>query len=44
MDDVGIYSLVPPNYGDFSVGQLGELGTFSVKTYLFDVALKERMM
>ena len=43
-DDIGIYKLVPPNYGDFTIGQFEELGTFAVKTYLFDIDLKERIL
>jgi hypothetical protein len=42
-DDLGLYSLAPPKYGDFTVGQFETMGTFPVQTYLFDTPLKERL-
>lgn len=43
--DLGVYSEVPPKYGDFSMGDFGSMGmgTLPVKTYLYDVALKEEL-
>ena len=41
--DLGIYNLVPPKYGDFSIGDMDRLGTFPIQTYLFDVALKDEL-
>ena len=36
--------MVPPIYGDFSMGEVGTMETFAVKTYLFNDNLKERLI
>lgn len=41
--DLNVKSLVSTKYADFGVGEFDQLTTFPVKTYLFDVALKERI-
>lgn len=41
--DLSVKPLIPTKYADFRVGEFDQLTTFPVKTYLFDVALKERI-
>lgn len=41
--NLGVRNVVPAKYGDFRMGEVSQLNTFPVKTYLFDVALAERI-
>lgn len=41
--DLNVKSMVPTKYADFSVGEFDQLNTIPVKTYLYDVMLKERI-
>lgn len=41
--DLNVKPLVPTKYADFTVGEFSQLNTLPVKTYLFDVSLKERI-
>ena len=40
---LGIKSTVPTKYADFRMGDMNQLSTFAVKTYMYDVNLSERI-